>query len=68
VEKDTKTFLEYVNEAFCQNFELLVTWECVHTCSDFDSGQVIIFGTHTYVNECKIYCIGNLYACMDTHV
>ncbi len=48
-----------MNEAFCQNFELLVTWECMHTCSDLDSGQVTTFGTHAYVSECKIYWIGN---------
>ncbi len=24
-----------------------------------DSGQVTTFGSHTYVSECKIYCIGN---------
>jgi len=59
VKKITKTFLWFRNEAFCQNFELLVMQEWVHTCSDLGSGQVVAFRAHTFFNGCKMHCIGN---------
>jgi hypothetical protein len=59
VKKITKTFLWFGNEAFCQNFELLVMQEWVHTYSDLGSGQVVAFRTHTFFNGCKMHCIGN---------
>jgi len=36
MKKTTKTFFWFGNEVFCQIFELLVTCEWVHTCSDLD--------------------------------
>jgi hypothetical protein len=45
---------------FCQIFELHVICEWVHTCNDFDGRQIVVFGTHTYFNGCKVCHIDDM--------
>ncbi len=68
VEKDIKTFLQYANEAFCQNFELLVTQEWVHTCSDLDSGHLEHIHMSANAKFIVLVTRTTYYACMDTCV